>query len=506
MAEAQIGNPQESLPSQGRASESTSSPRIEQMYQERRGEIRDIYSKVGSWHGTGRYQYDRANGEVKDVLSGIMDTGLVPSEDRWDSATGVVHTVSGTPSRMYARVYADMHRGPGEELAYENHPSGYWSRRFVASSVANSFKEKHEQEKRQERPVRVDGSKPSLPSPRRVFTGFAAWSQKVERKHTPWRILTARSDIPGNYPILFGIREGSFTPAPTAAYLAAHEHRSRDVIPTAEFTHVEVPVAHVEETRKLLESRGINLPILEMELGEKYSSEFSPYELMQGSTFREIDYPRPQELPTRELFSQYLPKTEWFTSPKREQSFYHGADHLMRVWVLQETLSRLLLESGKIQPGQIDQEALRWAAALHDIRRKGDILGGKHGKEGAEFAEQVMPATVSPKTREKIKQLISLHDETYDPNSSIATELAILKDADSLDRGRLEKHLPLATPRSMRRKFGLDPRFLHFDESHQIVPLANELFRVSTYNEVQRKEDPGKAVLDAATQMQLLTA
>src|SRR4029079_1920721 len=132
---------------------------------------------------------------------------------------------------------------------------------------------------------------------------------------------------------------------------------------------------------------------------------------------------------------------EWFIDPKYSERLFHGTDHLLRVLILQEALTSLLLESGQISQNNIDREALRWSCIAHDLRRHSDYRDTNHAQEGANWILQVLPREMSQTTKEKIYRIIEAHDKKIPATSGVATELTILKDADKLERIRLEKRL-----------------------------------------------------------------
>ena len=224
-------------------------------------------------------------------------------------------------------------------------------------------------------------------------------------------------------------------------------------------------------------------------------------ESTQQSHTHEVNFPRPQNLLSADLIRQYSPKSDWFASTEHSKSGPHGPSHLLRVFVLQETLSRLLLESGKIKPGQIDQDALRWAAVLHDVGRVSNLRSLNNTEVAAVTADRVLPLDIEQATKDKVKALILAHDKPYDSTLPYATELAILKDADSLDRVRFHK-IPKSLPRVVRSKLGeLDEGYLTMGESHDLVPFAESLYALSREDRIKGESDPAEAIIHAGQQV-----
>ncbi len=269
-------------------------PDLSQEYESNRRKIEGLYQETAYWHGTGRKQY--RNGQAIDLLNSIIDDGgLIPHSDPFDARTGVVSMISLSDRRMYAGGYARMHLPVGERLGYE-----YMSDRFWGIFLRMTARE-------------VIGST-NLDRIRKI--GFHAWSHlreggnlstlanlalnlrkngrkwisritKEEIKKPITELFTIHSDIPGNYPILIGVKDGTFTPSQTANYISKYETRANTPIPFSNFTHIEVPQDNVQETQNFLNQRGVeNIPVVAMELGEIHSSQFSPQQLIVGNPFR----------------------------------------------------------------------------------------------------------------------------------------------------------------------------------------------------------------------------
>lgn len=267
---------------------------LKQEYEGRRAEMEKLYGEAAYWHGTGRKQH--RNGEL-DILDGILeDGGLVPSQDPYDLKTGVVETISLSDRRPYSALYAKMHLTDTENLGYEYMDRMFWGNIFIRNTILEAIgRTRFERLKkaggfaiRALRDYIKEGKNPIyLLSLRK---NSREWFSKV-RSEKPRvslnRVSTVRSDIPGNYPILIGVREDAFTPAKTAKYIAMYEVRVDTPISIGGFTHIEVPHAHVQETQDYLTQKGKgNLLVVAMELGGVNSSQFSPQQLVEGNPFR----------------------------------------------------------------------------------------------------------------------------------------------------------------------------------------------------------------------------
>lgn len=220
------------------------------------------------------------------------------------------------------------------------------------------------------------------------------------------------------------------------------------------------------------------------------------------STNREIEHAVTNRTRiTEDFLKENMPLPAWFASPDMVKSPYHGIDHMLRVVVLQEVITDRLLETGRIKPGEVDREALRWAARVHDTQRVSDIVDKEHAEKAVELLRQILPPEMSQQTREKIYRLVQLHDEDISGMEDVPIELAILKDADALDRIRLIKKLPRITPQGVIKRIGLDPDRLRFDESRELIPFAESLFAESTKDEERRVDDPVGAVMEATNSL-----
>ena len=94
-----------------------------------------------------------------------------------------------------------------------------------------------------------------------------------------WRAYDLRSDIEGNYAILFGIKREAVDGRGVMPFLQRMEVRIHGAVPFERFTHVEVPQEHIENVRTFLEKNNIGLPVIPLEFGELYSSQFPLAEL-----------------------------------------------------------------------------------------------------------------------------------------------------------------------------------------------------------------------------------
>lgn len=236
-----------------------------------REDVKAVFDQTKYWHGTGRFQY--RDGKPVDVLEYIARNGkLQPQRDALDF-TGPMESVSLAPSRMYSRTYADMHgKGAGEKGRHGS--SMLWSWVFLGDIGIEALKESHAWTK--------SGRKNAVEHFNQG--GAKDWYQKVSQSYMGTMELFRRgSDIEGNYPILFGVRDESVAPVPLSRSVGLHEVRSQEPISLeSDITHVEVPTEKVAETKELLEKYGHEIPVLAIEDCERYVAEMPFSQLVAG--------------------------------------------------------------------------------------------------------------------------------------------------------------------------------------------------------------------------------
>ncbi len=239
-------------------------------------DVEMIYKDVWRWHGTGRYQH--RNGEVTDILQEmIRDGGMKPHPDKLDPVAGEMLSISTSPSRMYARPYADMHHDRDQPLSYRYGKASKWAKYFMAPYPIEAAMEAKLWRKEVRGEFRK-GAEESMVN----FQGKVSEAPESENSAI-YDMLDEGSDIPGNYPVVAGFREGAFEDVVQSEALARYESRSGEFTPWERLTHLEVPLENIKETRRMLEEAGqINIPVIPLELGEYYCSKFDFTELVAG--------------------------------------------------------------------------------------------------------------------------------------------------------------------------------------------------------------------------------
>jgi len=160
-----------------------------------------------------------------------------------------------------------------------------------------------------------------------------------------------------------------------------------------------------------------------------------------------------------DLFHRYKPPIEWYAI-KTVATGIHGLGHVARVMIWNEVISQLINNKGI----RVDQEALRWASAIHDTQRRNDKYDLRHGKRAASWLENnCSHLAISKTTLLKVIHIINNH-VNHDGEITMTPELIIFKDADGLDRVRVDD---------------LNPNYLRLDISRKLVGLAKLLFDLS---------------------------
>ncbi len=166
----------------------------------------------------------------------------------------------------------------------------------------------------------------------------------------------------------------------------------------------------------------------------------------------------PVEQKTMQELADYKPSPAWYL---HNPFGIHGIGHAARVLIWSEKISRHLLRDGI----RVDPEVVRWAAALHDVRRANDQMDLQHGERAAQWIlENHRRGFLSELSEQQISKLVycctwHVPDDARIPE--IIPELVCLKDADGLDRVRI---------------FDLDPSFLRTSCAKALTDSAQRLF------------------------------
>lgn len=251
-------------------------------YQSYIPELERCYAEAAYWHGTGRYHYHHANdsryeeadsNRIMHVLESILDSGAIARhQDLWVTYNGQLKkTVSVAPTRMHARLYAHIHLREGVWLEYVFGGTRFWIGFFIFLAMLHlrNIFDAHKREFVKLTLLNKDS-----------FKHFRTWGSAVRNldqfKILPiWRAYDLRSDISGNYAVLFGIKRSAIRSDGVLPFIKDLEIRVEQDINLRNITHIEVPLENMEETKRLLAEKAISLPVIPLEFGELYCSQFS---------------------------------------------------------------------------------------------------------------------------------------------------------------------------------------------------------------------------------------
>lgn len=183
---------------------------------------------------------------------------------------------------------------------------------------------------------------------------------------------------------------------------------------------------------------------------------------------------------SEKLLRTFEPQQSWLA----HDSYIHGVDHMARVFILQE----LICDQLEVQGIQVNREAVRWAAMAHDVGRVDDGLDLEHGRRSAEWIRNDFAKRIPPDVLDVVTYIVHWHVPSDSEAPVMTIELQVLKDADALDRVRIND---------------LDTRYLRTDAATSFVPVAEELFNLY---EAQDADSPFESVVKAAQMIGVVAA
>ena len=158
-------------------------------------------------------------------------------------------------------------------------------------------------------------------------------------------------------------------------------------------------------------------------------------------------------------FSPFQLKQEFFDN----KSSLHGINHTYRVMCL-------VLYIGNAANLKRDIQLALCAAFIHDFARKHDGYCDQHGQWAAQNKlPEFIPVFKTMGIKKDEVKIIGIAIKNHSEQEELATDhfaykaTALLKDADALDRVRLNEN-------------NLDKRFLRFPESIRLVTFAKQLY------------------------------
>ena len=128
----------------------------------------------------------------------------------------------------------------------------------------------------------------------------------------------------------------------------------------------------------------------------------------------------------------------------------------------------------------VDIEVVRWAAVLHDVGRVSDGIDKGQGERSGEWISQnriIISLNLNESQFEQLSYCCQWHETSDNEIPQLTNELKCLKDADGLDRVRIND---------------LNPNLLRTSAARELVKPAWDLYRVSEF-----VKDPWTAVWEA---------
>lgn len=143
---------------------------------------------------------------------------------------------------------------------------------------------------------------------------------------------------------------------------------------------------------------------------------------------------------------KYKPAAVWFS---HDPYGIHGLGHIARVFIWADRIGKDMKKRGI----EIDLEVVRWAAALHDIGRVADGFDTGHGTRSAQWIMNHRHSSLlNHLSNDQIKKIVHCcvyHEVADEKIPGMIPELICLKDADGLDRVRIND----LNPRFLRTSF-----------------------------------------------------
>jgi len=238
------------------------------------------------WHGTGMYQY--RDGSAYDCFEQILKArSLTPSLDALDIEIGDAYTISTSVSRIYARIYADMHEFGGADGVRRYGKTFIWAYFFIVSlAIMAVYRMKLWRSARRRRRFMTDV----------IADAEEKWSRKVtQQPFVSWKhFFTNGSDIQENTGVLIGINHEG-TRHETSSYIAMYEVRLASDVPISEWTHLEVPDSQVDRIKRMLADANVDTPVFAIEKCEEYWSHLPFHEIVLSSRVTRLGASKPNK-------------------------------------------------------------------------------------------------------------------------------------------------------------------------------------------------------------------
>lgn len=165
----------------------------------------------------------------------------------------------------------------------------------------------------------------------------------------------------------------------------------------------------------------------------------------------------------KDVFDAFEPHAAWF---RHSPHGIHGIAHEARVLVWAEVLIAAQEKRGI----SVDRDVVRCAAIVHDVGRLNDGRDSEHGARSALWVAKnarLLPVALTTAQLDAVQYCCEWHVPPDEDCPKLTAELTCLKDADGLDRVRIDD---------------LDPTRLRLEAARQLVGLAESLLDQSMRN------------------------
>ena len=247
--------------------------------------ISQLLHQTRYWHGTGRYQYAK-QGESKyagvnhyetlDVLNKIiLEKGLKPHYDPWvGKFTTTSYSLSVANQWGYGKMYAHYHQDETTDLQYEIAPIKFWYKTLIRIQLTENYF------KFALGFFIVYIFSNALQKQGRVW--LSTFRSDTHKKWQFWEIMTTKSDIKGNYGILFAIKD-CFQPIKIPRIMQFLESRTDSQIFLKDISFMAVPYNKVVETEQIIRVANVDIVVIPLEFLELYMRRYSFTEIMTQS-------------------------------------------------------------------------------------------------------------------------------------------------------------------------------------------------------------------------------
>ena len=154
---------------------------------------------------------------------------------------------------------------------------------------------------------------------------------------------------------------------------------------------------------------------------------------------------------------RFAPQLDWFA---HKPEGIHGLGHETRVLIWSHVLTSMVRDEDL----KVDGNVLGWAAAVHDTQRWNDGIDAGHGARAADWIlerPRLLPSSVP---LDEVAYVCRWHVPNDESAPEITPELKVFKDADALDRWRIDD---------------LDPAFLRTRAARQLLDASYNLWEAT---------------------------